>query len=1048
MPTDRYLYFRNPGCEFRGKPFWAWNGKLKPAELRRQIRVMKRMGLGGFFMHSRVGLATPYLADEWFECVRACIDEAKKQGMEAWLYDEDRWPSGAAGGLVTKNPAYRQRTVVCEKHDHPARMPGGKNVLAAFTAEVSGPSAARVARVRPGRGGVLTRKGESLLVFRRVIPAESSWYNGQTYLDTLNPEAVREFIRVTHEAYRKRIGRDFGRAVPGIFTDEPNFAGFGDAPRRSPAGSFFILPWTDSLPAVFRKRYGYDLVPRLVELVLDVDGAEVSEARWHFHDCVTHLFVDSFARQIGEWCDRAGLAHTGHVLEESPLSGQVHVAGSCMRFYEHMQAPGMDILTERWREYDTAKQVSSAARQFGRKWRLSETYGCSGWDFSFEGQKAVGDWQAALGINLRCQHLAWYTMEGVAKRDYPPCMLHQSPWWEDYSRVEDYFARVHSVMTSGSEVRDLLVVHPVESMWLKCRRGWREDPATRDYDRALVALRDALLAGNLDFDYGDEEILGRRGRVARGSGDGPRLVVGKAEYRAAVVPPLLTIRRSTLAVLRQFRDAGGRVVFAGDAPPAYVDARPSSDASVFAAGCSRAAAEGEELVRSVEDLCRRVSIAGPDGAEIAPALHLLREDSEAFYLFVCNTGHDFRGADGDPRVCDRSLAFPSVTVRGFPGCRGVPVELDPETGKAHRAAARRTPAGWEVATSLPRVGSRLFVFPKRKTSSAPPRRPELKEVRRSRLGGTWRIGLTEANNIVLDRPRFRIAGGKWQGGKEILAIDDAVRDFLKVPRRGGQMVQPWARRPVRNPRRVRVELEYSFDVRVPPGGGVFLAVERPNLFRASVNGKALSSDAECGWWVDRSLRRLPVDAALLRTGRNTISLECDYDETHPGLEAAYLLGDFGAKLNRTHISLTAPPRTLKAGDWGGQGLPFYSGSVAYRKTIRVRPRRGERCFVAVPDYRGVAIRVLVDGREAGGKAWEPTEVEITSLLEGGPAELAIEVIGHRRNSHGPFYLKEKWPPLTGPWSFHDGGHFKTGYQLVPCGLMSPPLLLVRRVVVA
>ena len=89
--------FKSPGSEFRGAPFWAWNGKLEPEELRRQVRVMHRMGLGGFFMHSRVGLDTAYLSDEWFECVDACIDEAEKLDMQAWLYDEDRWPSGAAG---------------------------------------------------------------------------------------------------------------------------------------------------------------------------------------------------------------------------------------------------------------------------------------------------------------------------------------------------------------------------------------------------------------------------------------------------------------------------------------------------------------------------------------------------------------------------------------------------------------------------------------------------------------------------------------------------------------------------------------------------------------------------------------------------------------------------------------------------------------------------------------------------------------------------------------------------------------------------------------
>ena len=107
--------FENPAASFRGVPFWAWNAELEPGELRRQIGIMQKMGFGGFFMHARVGLATPYLSERWFECIDACIDEAEKRGMKAWLYDEDRWPSGAAGSLVTRDPQYRQRTLQCQK---------------------------------------------------------------------------------------------------------------------------------------------------------------------------------------------------------------------------------------------------------------------------------------------------------------------------------------------------------------------------------------------------------------------------------------------------------------------------------------------------------------------------------------------------------------------------------------------------------------------------------------------------------------------------------------------------------------------------------------------------------------------------------------------------------------------------------------------------------------------------------------------------------------------------------------------------------------------
>ena len=101
--------FRNPSAEYRGAPFWAWNTKLEKEELLWQLDILKEMGFGGAHMHVRTGMATPYLSDEYMEMVRACIEKCKDEGMHAYLYDEDRWPSGAAGGLVTKDLQYRAR---------------------------------------------------------------------------------------------------------------------------------------------------------------------------------------------------------------------------------------------------------------------------------------------------------------------------------------------------------------------------------------------------------------------------------------------------------------------------------------------------------------------------------------------------------------------------------------------------------------------------------------------------------------------------------------------------------------------------------------------------------------------------------------------------------------------------------------------------------------------------------------------------------------------------------------------------------------------------
>ena len=106
--------FKNPTAEYRGAPFWAWNNKLDKDLLLREIDQMQEMGMGGFHIHCRSGMATEYLGDEFMSLVAACNEKAKDNEMLCWLYDEDRWPSGAAGGIVTKDHQYRQRYLLFE----------------------------------------------------------------------------------------------------------------------------------------------------------------------------------------------------------------------------------------------------------------------------------------------------------------------------------------------------------------------------------------------------------------------------------------------------------------------------------------------------------------------------------------------------------------------------------------------------------------------------------------------------------------------------------------------------------------------------------------------------------------------------------------------------------------------------------------------------------------------------------------------------------------------------------------------------------------------
>ncbi len=279
--------FQNPGSEYRAAPFWAWNSKLNKEDLLWQIEQMKKMGFGGVHIHVRTGLETEYLGDEFFDMIKACVEKARQEHMLIWLYDEDRWPSGAAGGFVTKNPQYRQRWALFTRSKRDKDL-----FLAAYDVTLNGDGTLKCYR-RMGEND--TAEGFALYVYR-VIAENNPWYNNQAYVNTLDPESIRQFLHTTHDAYFAQVGKDFGGVIPAIFTDEPQFSrkqtlAFANDTRD------VTMPWTDDLPDTFRAEYGEELLKGLPELLWDLPDNKASLLRYHFHDHIAERFASSFADQ-------------------------------------------------------------------------------------------------------------------------------------------------------------------------------------------------------------------------------------------------------------------------------------------------------------------------------------------------------------------------------------------------------------------------------------------------------------------------------------------------------------------------------------------------------------------------------------------------------------------------------------------------------------------------------------------------------------------------------------------------------------------------------
>lgn len=1010
--------FRNPPCEYRAAPFWAWNCDLNKDLLLREIDQMKRMGMGGFHMHVRTGMSTTYLSDGFMQLIRDCVDKAKEERMRAYLYDEDRWASGAAGGYVTREERYRARyllftTVSYEQaEENPASVPvdsprtGKGRLLARYAVRLN--DEGELAEYRLLKDGQQADAAETAWYAYLEIEKESPWFNNQTYVNTLDKKAIERFVEITHERYKEVVGNEFGGAVQSIFSDEPQFS------RKTTLGfagekKDVVLPWTDDLPDTFRAAYGEELLAGLPELYWELPGGAVSLIRYHYHDHIAERFAEGFADTVGTWCARNGLLLTGHMMEEPTLKSQTAALGEAMRSYRSFQLPGIDMLCD-WREYTTAKQAQSAAHQFGCPGVMSELYGVTNWDFDFRGHKLAGDWQAALGVTLRVPHLTWVSMEGEAKRDYPASIGYQSPWYTEYPMVEDHFARLNTVLTRGKAQVRLGVIHPVESYWLH----WGPSEATAlvrdEMDEHFQSLAQWLLYGLIDFDYISESLLPQQCEA----GYAP-LSVGEMAYDVVLVPDCQTLRATTVDRLESFVAAGGRLVFAGRIPE-LVDAKPSSRVKELAQR-AECISFSKGAILAALDSVRFVDIRDDKGMRTTNLLHQVRAEGDTRYVFLCHGEKP-----ENPDVCPREDIV--LRIRGEWKVR----RMDTATGEI---------APLHVAYEKGRTVLRyaFYAYDSLLIELTPGRAeagedaPAEKKFDYYALWHPVEIALSEPNVLLLDTAQYAFDDEEnWRDEEELLRADDAFREELGYPLRKKEVAQPWVvpDEPITHHLRLKFTVHSEMEIKAPQ-----LALEKAESVEIAVNGCPVDN-ASVGWFVDESIKK--VQLPDLPAGDSVIELTLPFGR-RSNVEWCYLLGDFGVRVQGAEKTVIPPVRRLGFGDWTTQGLPFYCGNVTYKIPVRVEK---DTLTIRVPQYRGSVLGMEMDGVRQGDMAYAPYEYTFTNL-QPGEHELGITVYGNRVNGFGCVHNCDDSTSWFGPDCWRsEGVRWCYEYRLRKSGLLVSP----------
>ena len=507
--------------DYQSIPFWSWNNELDEAELVKQIEDMKSVGIGGFIMHARIGLKTEYLGEKWFSCIDACLKKARELHMNAWVYDENGWPSGFVGGKLLEREDFRAQFVEYSVLDH-----FDTDAFCVFRKENDD-----YVRIYEG-----DKADEYHCVYLRTSPANT---------DILNPEVMEEFIRQTHDEYYKRFPESFGRELKGFFTDEPQCY------RAKTAYSRFLRD-------EYLKVYGEDVCDQLVHLFTTEESGYLFRER--YYTVMSRLYTETFYKTIYDWCEAHNCMLTGHSIQETPLSGPMMGGANCSSTYAYQQIPGVDWLGRECGTELMGKQIGSVASQLGTKQILTETFACCGFDVTPKELKSIGEFQFFHGVNLLCQHLYPFSLAAQGKTDHPPVFSPQGNWFKQFKDFNDYFTKLGYIMANTKEKYDVLIVHPLRSVYLDYTRFGDKSERHKLEESFKELLADLRRHGVL-YHFADEYILEHYGKS-----NGDTFTVGQCDYKTVIVPDMKNLSSNTLELLKAY---DGKLLMLGK--PQYVD---------------------------------------------------------------------------------------------------------------------------------------------------------------------------------------------------------------------------------------------------------------------------------------------------------------------------------------------------------------------------------------------------------------------------------------------------------------------------------------------
>ena len=388
----------------------AITGKPTKNDIFSYMKSLKNSGIDKAMLYPRSGCEIEYLSESWFDTIGNFIDSAKALDMGIWLYDDFNWPSGDAGGRVTKIPEYRLKAIKV--------------------------------------------KGESLGEITCKSKHNAGLFGEKFFPDLLSPEAVDYFIKCTHEEYFKRFSQDFGSVILGIFTDEPSI---GYCCKDG------CIPYYEGIDTDY-----FNLCHR--DFYEDIKK-EYNDFYLNVTTVISNRFKHCYIEKLRDWCDSHGILMTGHLLCDNEVFWTVQHNGNLLKNLSSFSLPGVDEIETCFEDDRELSLFGVIEYASGKNGAMAELFALGPCDMTYAKKRAMIYFASCFKVDNYFLAISHMDMRGNLKvTDYYSDFSLTQP---DFSGMTELSteARKAAVLAKKDFTPDVYIRYPYRNS-AKNLSGW------------------------------------------------------------------------------------------------------------------------------------------------------------------------------------------------------------------------------------------------------------------------------------------------------------------------------------------------------------------------------------------------------------------------------------------------------------------------------------------------------------------------------------------------------------------------------------------------